>query len=217
MASPSSPVSSIGPLFFPISNHTPVLCLWLPSNPCFYTVHDQASGSTSLPSFVSDVAVFPGPLLLRDCGFDTFCTSVEGLTKQWLGASHTQEHLQDRAAADAQRLWPVPAHLRKSSRDSVAAALQELWKITTHIWHQASPSTALFQHQQMWLFSGVCWDQVASQPLLNVLPALEPLLPVWPENLPDPTLLLGIFPSHQSTARYRAVEFQTLHSPCLYL
>ena len=27
------------------------------------------------------------------------------------------------------------------------------------------------------------------------------------------TLLLGICPSHQNTARYRAVEFQTLHSP----
>ncbi|VFV42869.1 Hypothetical predicted protein [Lynx pardinus] len=32
----------------------------------------------------------------------------------------------------------------------------------------------------------------------NVLPAVEPLLPVWPEHLPDPT---GICPSHQSTAR----------------
>ena len=44
----------------------------------------------------------------------------------------------------------------------------------------------------------------------NVLPAVEPLFPVWPENLPDPTLLLEIRLSHQSTARYRAAEFQTL-------
>ena len=56
----------------------------------------------------------------------------------------------------------VPAHPRKCSRDSVAGAFQGLWKITTHIWHQASPLMTLFQHQRMWPFSGVCWDQVAS-------------------------------------------------------
>ena len=39
--------------------------------------------------------------------------------------------------------------------------------------------------------------------------------PVWPENLQDPTLFLGIGCSHQSTARYRAAELQTLRSPCL--
>ena len=33
--------------------------------------------------------------------------------------------------------------------------------------------------------------------------------PVWPENLLDPTLFLGICPSHQNTARYRAMELQT--------
>ena len=34
---------------------------------------DQAGrlrGDTSLPSFISDAAVFPNPSLLRDCGFD---------------------------------------------------------------------------------------------------------------------------------------------------
>ena len=56
----------------------------------------------------------------------------------------------------------VPARPRKCSRDSVAAAFQGLWKITMHLWHQASPSTTLFQHQRMWLPSGVCSDQVAS-------------------------------------------------------
>ena len=56
----------------------------------------------------------------------------------------------------------VPAHPRKCSRDSVAAAFLGSWKITTYIWHQASPLMTLFQHQQMWPFSGVCWDQVAS-------------------------------------------------------
>ena len=38
--------------------------------------------------------------------------------------------------------------------------------------------------------------------LPNVPPAVEPLFPVWPEILPDPTLFLGIHLSHQSTARY---------------
>ena len=43
----------------------------------------------------------------------------------------------------------------------------------------------------------------------------QQLFTEWPENLPDPTLFLGIRPSHQSTTRYRAVELQPLHSPCL--
>ena len=60
------------------SNRAPVLCLQLPSTPCFYTVHDQAPGNTSLLSFVSDAAVFPRPLLLRDCGFDPLGRSAGG-------------------------------------------------------------------------------------------------------------------------------------------
>ena len=95
MASPTYPVSSIGTLLSPISNCTPVLCLQLPSTPSFYTACDQAPGSTSLLSFVSDAAVFPDLLVLRDCGFDWFCPSAEGLTMQWPGAGHTQERLLD--------------------------------------------------------------------------------------------------------------------------
>ena len=101
MVSPRYPVSSIRTLFSLISNHAPVLCLWLPSTPCFYTVRDQAPGRTSLLSFVSDAAVSPGPLLLRDCGFYPFCPSPEGLTEHWLGAGGTQEHLWDRVAVNA--------------------------------------------------------------------------------------------------------------------
>ena len=70
-------------LFSRISNRTPVLCLQLSSTPCFFTLRDQAPGSTSLLSFVSDVAVFPVSLLPKDCGFDPLCPSVGGLTKQW--------------------------------------------------------------------------------------------------------------------------------------
>ena len=78
MASPSYPVSSIGTLFSPISNRASVLCLQLLSTPHFFTVRDQTPGTTSLPSFVSDVAVFPSPLLLKECGFDPFCPFAGG-------------------------------------------------------------------------------------------------------------------------------------------
>ena len=83
MVSPKYPVSSIGTLFSPISNHAPVLCLQLLSTPLFYAVCDQAPGGTSLLSFVSDVAVFPNSLLLRDCSFDLFPLTAEGLIEQW--------------------------------------------------------------------------------------------------------------------------------------
>ena len=76
MASASYPVSSFGTLFSRIINCSPVLCLQLLSTPRFFIVCGQAPGSTSLLSFVSDVAVFPGPLLLKDCGFDPFRPSV---------------------------------------------------------------------------------------------------------------------------------------------
>ena len=60
-------------LFSLIGNRALVLRLQLSSTP-----RDQAPGSTSLPSFVSDVAIFPSPLLLKGCGFDPFSPSVGG-------------------------------------------------------------------------------------------------------------------------------------------
>ena len=120
MASPSYPGSSIRTLFSLINNRTPVLCFQLSSTPCFFTVHDQARGSTSLPSFVSDAAVFPGPLLLKDCGFDPSAPLQEGLTEQWSNeqgpnVGYTQERLLDPAAAGAPRLWPSARPPQKSS------------------------------------------------------------------------------------------------------
>ncbi|VFV31941.1 Hypothetical predicted protein [Lynx pardinus] len=47
-------VSSMETLFSLISNRAPVLCLQLLSTTRFFTVCDQAPGSTSLPSFVSN-------------------------------------------------------------------------------------------------------------------------------------------------------------------
>ena len=42
----------------------------------FYTVHDQViklPSGTCLLSFISDVAAFPNPLILSNCGFAPFC------------------------------------------------------------------------------------------------------------------------------------------------
>ena len=122
MVSPSYPVSSIRTLFSPISSRSPVLCLWLQSTPHFYTVGDQALSSTSFLSFISDVAVFPKPLLLRDCGFDPFFLSVG--VEQWLGAGCTQEHSQDVLMPVPRDCGCVPAHPIESSRNRVAAEFQ---------------------------------------------------------------------------------------------
>ena len=70
--------SQLPSLFSRISNHAPVPCLQLSSTPLFFTVCNKAPGSTSLSSFVSDAAVFPGPLILKDCGSDPFRPSVGG-------------------------------------------------------------------------------------------------------------------------------------------
>ena len=93
-------------LFSRINSHPPVLCLQLSSTPCFFTLCDQAPGSTSLPSFVSDAAVFPGPLLLKDCGFDLFRPSAGGSHRAMAECQMHQEHLPDPAAAGAPRLQP---------------------------------------------------------------------------------------------------------------
>ena len=67
-------------LFSRISNGAPVLCLQLSSTPRLFTLCDQAPGSTSLPSFVSDAAVFPGPLLPA---LTPSAPLREGLTQRW--------------------------------------------------------------------------------------------------------------------------------------
>ena len=78
MVSPGYPVSSIRTWLSLISNRAPVLFPRLLYTPRLYTICDQAPGSTSLLSFISNVAVFPDPSLLGDCGFDLFCPSVGG-------------------------------------------------------------------------------------------------------------------------------------------
>ena len=110
----------------------------------------------------------------------------------------------------------VPARPRKCSQDSVAAASQGLWKIITHnlalvfTLNDLAPvpvNVATFQgllglggFNSLYQMSFKQWNRFSL---------------CGPENLPDPTLFLGIHPSHQSTARYRAADFQTMCSPCL--
>ena len=72
MAPPTYPVCSLDQQL-----HTHPLSSALVHS-CFFTLLDEAPGSPSLPSCVSDVAVFPGPLLLKDCGFDLFHPSAGG-------------------------------------------------------------------------------------------------------------------------------------------
>ena len=90
----------------------------------------------------------------------------EGLTKQWPNNGRMSATPRNAywtlMLPEPQDCGQVSACPRKSSQDSIAAAFLGLWKITTHIWHQTSPLTTLFQHQQMWPPSRVCWGQVAS-------------------------------------------------------
>ena len=73
MVSPSYPVSSIGTLFSPVSNCSPVSSFHpLPAFTLSVAKPSGLPGCTSLLSFISDTAVFPNPSLLRDSGFDLF-------------------------------------------------------------------------------------------------------------------------------------------------
>ena len=77
MVSPSYPVSSIGTLFSLISNHTPSFVFSLHPLPTFTPSVTKPQAAPPL-SFISDAAVFPNPLLLRDCGFDPLRLSGGG-------------------------------------------------------------------------------------------------------------------------------------------
>ena len=127
-----------------------VLSVWLPSTFRFYTVHDQAPGSTSLLSFISDVAIFPNPLFLKHCGFDPFCPSVGGSYQAMAGCQlHPGTFTGPcccRCLETAAGHQPAPEKVRVMV---AAAVFQGLWKITAHIWHMASPPMTLFQPQQM--------------------------------------------------------------------
>ena len=182
MASPSCPVSGIKTLCSPrpAIMHPSFVSGFLCSH--FYAVRDQAirlPDATSLLSFISDAAVFLDPSLRRDCGSDPLRSSAGGSPRAMAGGGPQPGTFAGPLLLPKprDRGW-APARPRESSRDRIAAAFQGSWTITTHIWPEASPLTTLFHHQRMWLFSGVCWDRVATQPRPDVLPAGKPPLPV---------------------------------------
>ena len=120
----------------------------------------------------------------------------------------------------------VPACAPKRSRDGVAAAFRGLWTITTHFWYRASPLTTLFQHQRMWLFSGVCWDlwgrlgwphrlYLASSQQGN---RFSPCGSRHPSSTPPVFIhsALGDSPFRPEHRQVSDADFRTLPSPCLY-
>ncbi|XP_044904567.1 uncharacterized protein LOC123382742 [Felis catus] len=148
-------------LFSQIGSRAPALRLQLSSTPRFFTHRDQVPGSSSLPSFVSDAAVFPGPLLLKDCGLDPLRPSAGGSHQQWPNVGCTQGRpwtLLLLVPETAPRCQPGPEKLRELVQQQ---RFRDDGK-SQHIWHLGPPPTTLFQHQRMWLFSRVCRDQVAS-------------------------------------------------------
>ena len=96
-------IPSLGTLFSLIYNGTPFVSGFCP-RPRFYPVRDQTLGSTSLLSFISDVAVFPDPLFLRDCGSDLFCSSAGRSHRALAGCRPRPGTFARRAAANARRL-----------------------------------------------------------------------------------------------------------------
>ena len=158
----------------------------------------------------------PTPFFRRTAALTGSGPLQEGLTEQWLNEQWpdvgcTQKCPLDLAVAGALRLRPGASPPPKKMQDSVAAAFQGLWKITGTRLHPQRPCSSTSKCGHLPASAGTRWLQ---QSLPNVPPAVEPLFPMWPEILPDPTLFLGIRPSHQSTTRYLAAELQTLHSPC---
>ena len=85
---------------------------------------DQAPGSTSLLSFVSDAAVFPPtPYFCGTAALTLSASLWEGLTEQWPAASSTQVHSRDSAAAEAQRLRPGASPPQKKFTQSCGSSV----------------------------------------------------------------------------------------------
>ncbi|XP_044895868.1 uncharacterized protein LOC123380752 [Felis catus] len=173
-------------LFSPISNRAPVLCLVLPSTPRLYAVRDQAPGSTSLLSFISDVAPLPDLLPLRDCGFDPFRPSAGGSHRAMAGC---WPHPGTFAGPCCRRHPETVAGCQPAPEKAREIVEQQRLRDCGKSQHTSGtwlhPKGTLFQHRRMCLFSQVHWGLAfggPSQPQPGVLPAGEPPLPVWPED-----------------------------------
>ena len=185
MVSPRYSVSNIRTLFSLISSHAPILCLRLPSTPRFYKIRDQAPGSTSLPSFVSDAAVFPDPLFLKDCGFDLICPSGGGSHRAMAGCRPLPGMLAGCAAADAQRPRPGASPPRKkfvTQCSSSASGIME--NHDTHLVSSFALNDLVPGPGNVVILPGplepCLWG--LTQPLPGVPPAGEPLLPCVLKN-----------------------------------
>ena len=144
----------------------------------------------------------------------------EGLTEQWPNEQWpnigcTQEHLLDPAVASAPRLRPgaslPPKKFTRQCSRSVSGIIEnhniylapgftrnDLAPAPVNVatfWGLLGPGSfkSLYQISfQQWNCFFSCGPRTSQTPLF-----------------------LGIFPSHQSTARYGAAELQALRSPCL--
>ena len=140
----------------------------------------------------------------------------EGLTEQWPNVGCTQEHLLDPDAARALTLGPGASLPQKKftqlCRSSVSGIMENH---NTHLAPGFTPND-LVSAQRMWFFSrvhwGLClWGMRAHSLYQMSFQQGNRLSPCGLKTLG----LQGIRPSHQSTTRYQAAEFQTLCSPCL--
>ncbi|VFV36327.1 Hypothetical predicted protein [Lynx pardinus] len=161
----------------------------------------------------------PAPYFRRTAALPHSAPLREGLTEQWLNehwsnVGCTQEHPLDPAAAGAPRLWPGASPSQKMFARQCSSSISGIMENpNTHL----APGFTLHDLVPAPANVAIFWGLLGPggfNSLPNVLPAVEPLFPVWPENLKDATLFLGICPSHQSTARYGAVELQPSRSPC---
>ena len=117
-----------------------------------------------------------------------------GFTEQRLGASRTQEHSQDCAAADPQRLWLGASLPQKKFTRLCSSSISGIMEsYNTHL-APGFTLTTLFQYQQMWLFSGVCLGGcTVSTKCPSSRGAASPHVAQRPLDF---TLLLGIRPCH---------------------
>ena len=91
-------------------------------------------GGSSLLSFISDAAIFPNPSILRDCGFDPFCSSVGGVSPNNIQFPVTLRNIHGTMLLPMPRdCSSVPACPRKSSHNHVAAAFQGIENQNTHL------------------------------------------------------------------------------------
>ena len=140
-----------------------------------------------------------------------------GFTEQRLGASRTQEHSQDCAAADPQRLWlgaslPQKKFMRLCS-SSISGIMESY---NTHL-APGFTLTTLFQCQWVWLFSGVCchlclWGACSLYQIFSQQGNHLSLCGLWTPWTLLSALWDSPFPSEHCQAS--SCEFQTV-LPCL--